>query len=136
MDCIFCKIVAGEIPSFKVYEDDHTLAFMDINPLAEGHTLVVPKRHCTNLFDADDETLAVTLATVRKVAVALKDALGIDSLNMLQANGKWAAQSVLHLHFHLVPRRENDKLPLDWQLVPGDMAAIQATSAKVAAKLA
>ena len=95
MDCIFCNIVAGEIPAFKVYEDANTLAFMDINPLTEGHLLVIPKAHQPNLFEAEDATLAAVMSTARKVANALKAALGLDSLNLVQANGKWAVQSAL-----------------------------------------
>jgi histidine triad (HIT) family protein len=135
MDCIFCKIVAGEIPSFKVHEDGDTVVFMDINPLTEGHVLVVPRRHCVGLWDADDATLAAAMRSVRRVALALKDALGLDSLNMLQANGKWAAQSVPHLHFHLIPRREDDGAGMDWPLEPGDMNALQALSSRIAAKV-
>lgn len=135
MDCIFCKIVAGEIPCFKIHEDADTLAFMDINPLTEGHALVVPKRHCTGLWDADEATLAATIRASQRVAQALQRALGLDSLNLLQANGKWAAQSVPHLHFHLIPRREGDGAGMDWPLTPGNMDAIQATAEKIAAAL-
>ncbi len=124
MDCIFCKIIAGEIPSFQVHEDNMTVAFMDINPLTEGHVLVVPKQHCEGLFDTDDLTLAATMAAAKKVALGQKAALGIDSLNLLQANGRWAAQSVPHLHLHLIPRREGDGAGMDWPLTPGDMEAI------------
>lgn len=133
MDCIFCKIVAGEIPSFKVHEDDSTLAFMDINPLTEGHVLVLPKRHVTGLFDTDEETLTATMAAVRKMALAMKEALGVDSMNLFQANGPWAAQSVPHLHFHLIPRREGDGAGMDWPLKPGDMEAIGKLKEKIAA---
>lgn len=132
MDCIFCKIVTGEIPSINVFEDDHTLVFMDINPLSEGHLLVVPKNHFVNLFDADDESLAHTMTTVRKVAQGMKTALGIDSLNMMQANGKWAVQSVPHFHIHLIPRRENDGVPFDWGLVPGEMESIRRLGQNIA----
>jgi len=124
MDCIFCKIIAGEIPAFKVYEDEAALAFMDINPLTEGHLLVVPKKHVTGLFDGDEETLAVAITTAAKIARTMKKVLGLDSLNMIQANGPWAMQSVPHLHLHLVPRREGDGVPLDWEPRPGDMEAI------------
>lgn len=133
MDCIFCKIVAGEIPSCKVFEDDATLAFMDINPLAEGHVLVVTKAHFVNLFDGDDGALASAIVTARKVAAAMQSALGIDSLNMVQANGKWAVQSVRHFHIHLIPRKEGDGLGMDWGLNPGDMDAVKETCASIAA---
>ena len=132
MDCIFCKIVAGDIPCFKVLEDDATLVFMDINPASEGHLLVVPKTHFVNLFDGDDAALQKAIVAARKVAVAMKSALGIDSINMLQANGPWAVQSVEHFHLHLIPRRENDGVGLDWPLSPGNMESIQATGKAIA----
>ena len=135
MDCVFCKIVEGKIPSVKVLEDRDTVAFMDINPLTPGHLLVVPKRHFVGLWDADDATLGATMRSVRRVALALKQTLGLDSLNVLQATGKWAAQSVPHLHFHLIPRSEGDGAGMDWPLNPGQMDAIQALGGKIAAAL-
>ena len=135
MDCIFCKIVAGGIPSFKVYEDATALAFMDINPLTEGHVLVIPKRHSVTLFDTENAVLRDVIVAAKKVALAMKQALGLDSLNLLQANGLWAAQSVLHLHFHLIPRRENDHAGMDWELVPGDRDSIRRVSERLAAAL-
>lgn len=135
MDCIFCKIIAGSVPCYKVYETTSALAFMDINPLSEGHALVVPKTHAANLWEVDDASLKETIAATRVVALALKSALGIDSMNLAQANGPWALQSVNHLHFHLIPRRENDNVPLDWGLNPGDHAKIKAVSVKIAAAM-
>ncbi|MCH7477502.1 MAG: HIT family protein [SAR324 cluster bacterium] len=135
MDCIFCKIIAGDIPSIKVFEDGNTVAFMDINPLSEGHLLVVPKKHFTSLFDADDDSLAQTFSVVRKLAVALQKALGIDSLNLLQANGRWAAQSVPHFHFHVIPRRENDGVPLDPELKPGNVEQVRKTGEAISTAL-
>ena len=135
MDCIFCKIVAGEIPCFKVFEDDTTLAFMDINPASEGHLLIVPKSHFVNLFDGDDSALASVIVNARKMAVAMKSALGIDSMNMIQANGQWALQSVAHFHLHLIPRRENDGVGLEWPLAPGNMDAIKAIGVSITSAL-
>jgi histidine triad (HIT) family protein len=135
MDCVFCEIVAGGIPSFKVYEDAAAFAFMDINPLTEGHVLVVPKRHSATLFDTDDAVLREVIVAAKKVAGAMKQALGLDSLNLLQANGRWAAQSVPHLHFHLIPRRENDDAGMDWVLVPGDKDALRRVSETLALSL-
>jgi histidine triad (HIT) family protein len=135
MDCIFCKIVAGTVPSFKVYEDAAVLAFMDINPLTEGHVLVIPKRHSATLFDTEDAVLRDVIGAAKKVALAMKQALGLDSLNLLQANGRWAAQSVLHLHFHLIPRRENDHAGMDWELIPGNKDAIRRVAATLAAAI-
>ncbi len=113
-DCIFCKIVAGEIPSTKVYEDDHVLAFMDIGPLVRGHTLVIPKTHFDPLADTPDDVLARVIAVVRRVARAQVDGLGADGVNIHQANGAVAGQVVPHLHFHVVPRFANDGHPWNW----------------------
>ncbi|MDH5752996.1 MAG: HIT family protein [Deltaproteobacteria bacterium] len=135
MDCIFCKIISGEVPCFKVFEDGDTLAFLDINPLTEGHVLVVPKQHRANLFEAGDDVLHPCISTLGRVARAMKEALGLDSLNMLQANGRWAQQSVDHLHFHLIPRSEDDGAPLTWDLEPGNMAVIKSLTEKIKAGL-
>ena len=125
-DCVFCKIRDGELPSMRVYEDDHTLAIMDINPLNAGHCLVITKAHAPTLWDAKPEDLQAAIATAQKVAVALKTAVKPDGLNMLQANGAAAFQSVPHFHLHLIPRWANDGKGFDWTLVPGDRAQIQA----------
>ena len=108
--CIFCKIVAGEIPTKKIYEDEKTLAFLNILNSYPGHTLVIPKKHCDNIYFADDETLAAVMATVQKVAKHYAT-LGFVGVNILSNNGKAAAQEVLHFHVHLVPRemQENAK---------------------------
>ena len=133
MDCIFCKIAAGEIPAIKVFEDGDTLAFMDIHPLTDGHLLVIPKRHAEGIWDVDEASLTATMRTVRVVSQGLKQALGLDSLNLLQANGKWAAQSVPHLHFHLIPRHRDDGAGMDWRGVPGKMDAITALGDRIKA---
>lgn len=134
-ECIFCKIVAGEIPSFKVYEDEHTLAFMDINPANRGHALAIPKAHTPNLFESSDEALAVTVATARKVARAVQETVNPDGLNLVQANGPGAAQSVFHLHLHVIPRFTDDNLMLNWGINPGDMDEIKALSEQIAANM-
>lgn len=136
MDCVFCKIVAGTTPSFKVYEDANTIAFMDINPLTPGHLLVVPKRHAVNLFDADEGLVAETMRVATRIAKSLRESLGIDALNLLQANGAAAFQSVAHLHVHLIPRRSGDEAGFDWRLVPGDKEEIKGIAEKVKAALA
>ncbi|MDK9722840.1 MAG: HIT family protein [Rhodospirillales bacterium] len=130
-DCIFCKIVGGEIPCFKVYEDQHTLAFMDINPVNPGHCLVVPKSHYPNLFETDDQELARTMATVRKVARAVQKALNPYGMNLLQANGPGAAQSVFHLHIHIIPRERDDDLRMNWGLKSGNKEEIAAIAEKI-----
>ena len=103
-NCVFCAIAAGEIPCFKVYEDDLALAYLDINPFSEGHTLVIPKAHTTGLLDTSPEDLREMIVRVQKVAARLKEALPCDGFNILQNNGPAAGQTVPHLHFHIVPR--------------------------------
>lgn len=103
-NCVFCAIAEGEIPSFKVYEDDLVLAYLDINPFTKGHTLVIPKVHTAGLLDTSDETLAAIISRVKKVASHLKERLPCDGFNILQNNGESAGQTVMHLHFHIVPR--------------------------------
>ena len=131
MDCVFCKIRDGQIPSARVYEDDRTIAFMDINPLNEGHTLVIPRAHAATLFEADEADLRAAIATAKRVAVAIQDALHPDGLNLLQANGAAAFQSVPHFHFHLVPRFTGDGKGFDWPMMAGDRGRIQAAAEKI-----
>ena len=128
-NCIFCAIGAGEIPSFKIYEDDTALAYLDINPFTEGHTLVIPKAHTTGLLDTDDATLAAILARVKKVAAHIKATLPCDGFNILQNNGEAAGQTVHHIHFHIIPRRTGD--PLTFSNAPGDMAKLKALAEKL-----
>jgi len=123
-DCVFCKIRDGQIPSMKVYEDARTLCFMDINPLSSGHCLVVTKNHAATLFESDDEDLKAAIVTAKRVATALRSAVKPDGLNLLQANGAAAFQSVPHFHLHLIPRWTNDGKGFDWKVVPGDRAQI------------
>lgn len=123
-DCVFCKIVAGEIPSFKLFEDEATLAFMDINPASEGHALVIPKEHAPDLYAVSDEALARTSVTAKKVAAALARTLNPDGLNIVQCNGAAAAQSVMHFHVHVLPRVTDDGLAMNWGLKLGDIDAI------------
>ena len=122
--CIFCKIVAGKVPSFKIYEDGQTLAFMDINPANDGHCLVIPKAHHPTIFAISAEDFAAASRTAVKVANAVNKALIPDGINLLQANGPGAAQSVFHLHIHVLPRRHDDGLLLNWIPKPGDRARI------------
>lgn len=135
MECVFCRIRDGQIPSTRLYEDERTLAFMDINPLTDGHCLVIPRAHAATLFDAEEEDLRATIATARRVARAIRDALRPDGLNLLQANGAAAFQSVPHVHLHLVPRWTGDGKGFDWALVPGDQGRIQATAERIRAAL-
>jgi histidine triad (HIT) family protein len=134
-DCVFCKIRDGAIPSKKIYEDDATLAFMDINPLNPGHCLVVTKRHAATIWDAEVADLQAAIATAQKIAIALVTAVKPDGLNMLQANGAAAFQSVAHFHLHLIPRWVRDGKGFDWKLVPGDRAQIATVGDRVRAAL-
>lgn len=133
--CLFCGIVAGDIPSTKVAEDETTYAFMDINPASDGHLLVVPKRHSTDLLDIDPTDLAdVTRAAQRIAAVAVKE-LGADGVNLLNCCGADAWQTVFHFHLHVIPRytdKSKDRLSLPWQPTPGDRDTIAAVGSRLA----
>jgi histidine triad (HIT) family protein len=135
-DCVFCKIRDGQIPSIKLYEDARTLCIMDINPLNSGHCLVLTRAHAPTIFDADPADLAAAITTAQRVARAQRMALRPDGLNMLQANGAAAFQSVPHFHLHLIPRWTNDGKGFDWTLVPGDRDQIQKAGEKIRAALA
>jgi len=117
-ECIFCKIVAGELPASRVYEDEHTLAFMDIGPVMKGHVLVIPKSHFDPITATPDETLASLISTVRKVAGAVMRRLEADGVTITQANGAAAGQVVPHVHFHVIPRFDTDTVPRGWK--PGN----------------
>ncbi|HAR6770129.1 TPA: HIT family protein [Staphylococcus aureus] len=107
-ETIFGKILTGEIPSFKVYEDDYVYAFLDISQVTKGHTLLIPKKASANIFETDEETMKHIGAALPKVANAIKRAFNPDGLNIIQNNGEFADQSIFHIHFHLIPRYEND----------------------------
>jgi histidine triad (HIT) family protein len=136
-DCIFCKIIKGEIPCFKVYEDDKCLAFEDINPVAEGHTLIIPKKHAENLWDITEEYLTAIHVASKKVIQAIKDTLNPIGVAALQLNGLGANQVVMHYHLHLIPRTiGSPELPMtSWELKEGDMEAIGKTAEKIAAAI-
>lgn len=130
-DCVFCNIRDGRIPSMKVWEDERTLCFMDINPLNTGHCLVATKTHAATLFEADEEDLKAAIATAKRVALALLRAVKPDGLNLLQANGAAAFQSVPHFHLHLIPRWKNDGKGFDWPQAPGDRSQIMKIGEKL-----
>lgn len=109
-NCIFCKILKGEIPSYKIYEDDKTYAFLDIACDSYGHTLVIPKKHCTNVLDCDESDFQAVMAAVQKISRHYVDDCGFSGVNILNASGASAQQSVFHLHMHIIPRKENDGL--------------------------
>lgn len=109
-DCLFCKIVSGEIPRWKIYEDGKTFALLTINPVTDGHTLVVPKNHSTNIFDVEPADWAATMETVRKLAPAVEKAMGATGVNIMMNNREHAGQIIDHPHVHIIPRKENDGL--------------------------
>jgi histidine triad (HIT) family protein len=111
-DCIFCKIVAGELPAQKVDEDEHTISFMDINPWTRGHALVIPRDHTRNLYEAPEETLHRTAVAAQRLALRMRDRLGCDGVNLLNACEPAAWQTVFHYHVHVIPRYEDDPLQL------------------------
>ena len=113
MDCIFCKIVAGEMDAAKVYEDADVLAFMDVFPMTKGHCLVIPKQHVENIHDIAEESLKNISSVSQKISRKIKDNLGADGIRISQSNGKAAGQEVMHYHLHIIPRYENDGLGLD-----------------------
>jgi len=117
--CVFCKIRDGQIPSMKVYEDERTFCIMDINPLSPGHCLVISKAHAPTIYEVEPAELQAAIATAKRVALALRDTLRPEGLNLLQANGAAAFQSVPHFHLHLIPRWMRDGKGFDWKLVPG-----------------
>jgi histidine triad (HIT) family protein len=127
-DCIFCKIIAGEIPAQKIAEDERTVAFMDINPATRGHVLVVPRRHARDLLEIDDEDLAATMLAARTIAQRVKDRMDADGVNLLNSCGSAAWQTVYHFHVHVIPRYEGDPLRLPWTPKEGDPDEIAAAA--------
>jgi histidine triad (HIT) family protein len=136
-DCIFCKIVKGEIPSVKVYEDERVYAFEDINPIATGHTLIIPKAHAENIWEISNEDIAAIHTASRKLAGAIRSALNPVGIAVLQLNGRGVNQVVMHYHLHLIPRLEGapELTMTEWELKPGDMDAISATGEKISAAI-
>ncbi len=130
-DCLFCGIVDGSIPSETIDSDERTVAFMDINPATKGHALVVPRAHSADLLEISDEDLTATTLAARRLAARMKDVLGADGVNLINACGAAAWQTVFHFHIHVVPRYEDDPLKLPWIPEPGNSDEIAATAAKL-----
>ncbi|MGZ4168505.1 MAG: HIT family protein [Solirubrobacteraceae bacterium] len=125
-DCLFCKIVAGEIPSQRVDEDERTVSFMDISPATRGHALVVPRRHAANLLEIDAEDLAATVAAAQRLARTAVERFDADGVNLINSCGSAAWQTVFHFHLHVIPRYEGDPMRLPWTPSPGDPDQIAA----------
>jgi histidine triad (HIT) family protein len=134
-NCIFCKIVAGKIPCFKLFEDANTIAFMDINPVNPGHALAVAKGHWPTVDVIPAEVLADVAKSAQRIAKAVMKELKPIGVNLLQANGEGAGQSVPHLHIHIMPRAKGDNVTLNWDYKPGDKAAIEAIYKRLKAAL-
>lgn len=135
MDCVFCAIVAGQAPAAVIYQDSHTMAFMDINPVAEGHALVIPKEHVRDIYEIDPDIAAAVMRTTVKIAGAIHAVLQPDGINLFQANGRAANQSVFHFHVHVIPRRWDDGIRPPWRLKPGNWDAITQIAAAIRAQL-
>jgi len=117
MDCIFCKIISGEIPSYTIYEDEYFKVILDKFPSVMGHALVIPKVHCVDIFYLPKEPPARLFPFAKDIAPALKGSFGISHLNLLQNNGALAGQTVFHFHLHLIPRYENDNMKVGWDTI-------------------
>ncbi len=131
-DCLFCKIVAGELPARIVDEDERTIAFMDIAPATRGHALVVPRAHAEDLLSVGAEDLAATARAAQRLAGRVKERLGADGVNLLNSCGAAAWQTVFHFHVHVIPRYDEDPLRLPWKPSAGDPAQIDAAAQELA----
>jgi histidine triad (HIT) family protein len=129
--CIFCKIAQKQVPSSLVYEDAETVAFLDIRPLNEGHTLVIPKEHYKNIFDIPRELICYIHEVTKKVAQAVEKATHADGISIIQQNGEAAGQEIFHLHVHVIPRFEGQKLPRLSELSEADREKLSQTAAKI-----
>jgi len=127
-DCIFCGIVAGELPAQRVDEDERTIAFMDINPATRGHSLVIPRRHARDLMEIEPRDLEATILAAQRLARRIKERLGADGINLLNSCGSAAWQTVFHFHVHVIPRYADDPLRLPWTPQPGDADEIAAAA--------
>ena len=130
-DCIFCKIVAGEIPAQILEQDQHTLTFMDIAPATRGHALVIPKRHATDLWEIEPADLSAVAQAAQRQSLRVRDRLGADGVNLLNSCRPAAWQTVFHFHMHVIPRYAGDPLKLPWEPIPGDMDEIAAAAAEL-----
>ncbi len=127
-DCIFCRIIAGDLPAEIVDQDERTVAFMDIQPATRGHALVVPRRHARNLLEIETDDLEAAIVAAQRLARRMPDRLGADGVNLLNSCGRAAWQTVFHFHIHVIPRYEGDPLQLPWTPAPGDPDEIAAAA--------
>ena len=132
-DCIFCKILAGELPGTIVAEDERTITIMDINPATRGHALVIPREHTQDLLSIDPDELAACAHAAQRYAQRVSEVLQPDGINVLNSCGAVAWQTVFHFHLHVIPRYDDDPLELPWVPGPGDMDEIEATGEELKA---
>ena len=131
VSCIFCRIAQKQVPASLIYEDEKVLAFLDIRPLNEGHTLVIPKAHYETIFEIPQELIAYLHAITKRVALAVKKATKADGISIIQQNGKAAGQEIFHLHVHVIPRYEGQKLPSFSEISEADREKLRQTAAKI-----
>ncbi len=131
-NCIFCKIIAGDIPSMRVYEDEDCIAILDINPAAPGHTLVIPKKHYQDLFEMDEAMAGKLMMVAQEIGKRQMERLGAPGVNLVQNNGASAGQTVLHFHLHVIPRYENDGAMVLWDPTQPTMDDLKAICDKLA----
>jgi histidine triad (HIT) family protein len=130
-ECVFCKMVAGEIPVTRIYEDEFVLAFLDIGPLSDGHALVIPKRHCANVHECEPDVLAGVAGRLGRIAGAVAKAMNADGYNVLCNNGRAAGQVVDHVHFHIIPRRTGDAVFTEWRSYKYEEGRIEEIAEKI-----
>jgi histidine triad (HIT) family protein len=130
-DCIFCKVLSGEIPSQRVYEDEHAVAVMDINPWTRGHAVVIPRKHAADTFEIEEDELAHVVIAAKRLAEQMRATLDPAGINLLQSNGSAAWQTIFHLHFHVIPRYDDDPLELPTRPQPAEQEEL----AKVAEEI-
>lgn len=130
-DCVFCKILDGELPATVIDEDERTVAIMDINPATRGHALVIPRSHSRDLLEIDADDLSAVAAAAQRLAGRLKQRLGADGVNLINSCGQRAWQTVFHFHLHVIPRYEGDPLRLPWTPAPGDPSEIAAAAQEI-----
>lgn len=130
-NCIFCKLANGDIPSYTVYEDEDFRVILDLSPAADGHALILPKEHSTNVYELPDETAAKVFVLAKKIAMSMKESLQCDGINILQNNGKAAGQTVFHFHIHLIPRFEHDNVKITWKKGKVDEVQLKSLCEKI-----
>lgn len=130
-NCIFCKILKGDIPSYTVYEDEYFKVILDRFPSTLGHILILPKQHAENIYELSDESASKLLVVAKKMSIALKESLNIEGLNLLQNNGELAGQTIFHFHLHLIPRYKDDGIKVGWECINPDYSELQDTILKI-----